>query len=973
MFTTLLFFVISIVLSELFRPKPNIENARPAGLGDFTFPTTTEDRHVPLIFGRVRQKGPNVVWYGDLLQEAITEKVKTGLWSSERITTGFRYHLGMQLALCRGPNVVLKRVWIGDDEVFSGTVSTDTFFDIDEPELFGGEDLGSGGVQATCDFYTGSTTQAVNAYLNDDSRQRIASAITPTAPRYSGNSHLVARQFTSAAPLASNRGALLGTSTSIKPWSLELERYSGIFSGQGAGEDKVGVDSNPANVIYEILTNEEWGFGKEVTSSDIDLPNFLAVADIMISEVNGFSMLLDREMGAKELLAELGRHIDGVIFLSQTTGKWTIKLARADYDIDLVPQLTDDNVSEVRDYSRGSWNDTTNTLSVGYVKRDDDYKGSFALAQDMANAMIQGNGTIAGASTVGGRINYPGVKNSTLANIFAHRALRAQSYPLARCGLIVNRQMWELSIGDVIAWTNVRLGFTKLPMRIAKIDYGRLQANKMALTVVQDVFEFAAASMGAPVATGWTPPVVSLVAYPATELVAFEVPRAIVVRDPKYAGDDTVTKILCAARQQGGEVTFKIKERHASGAPAGDYSEAGEVFQFTKIGQLDSALGAGVANPTASILINATPDSQAELEAAFDDTASDSDLGQHLSQLIMVNDEFMLVRDATTSGPDVSLDGGFRGVLDSAQAAHAANDDVFLLHLGAGITDTNFVNTDNVDIELRMRSSKAIFAGAVTPEALTMAKRAIRPYPPAAVLYNASATEYGTPDMEGDGGAGENTFGFDVDWFRRAFTNGDELAAMLADDTSVDASTEFRVRVFVDPDGVNTEIASSPTAWATGNGLSAIIPRLEIQEIAAAGTEIRVQIETRHDIGTEVDLTSRQTFIHDVVPTSVNDGLFYLGGDLRATISSNVYTTAIGGVHTVRIGAAYSTSDVESSINGGGFTAIITAGGTSGVTASLTGGDTITLRHTVNESPDPQFVEIENPSATRVAYGTFSA
>jgi hypothetical protein len=973
MFTTLLLFVISVVLSELLRPKPNIENARPAGLGDFTFPTTTEDRHVPLIWGRVRQKGPNVIWFGDLLQDAITEKIKTGLWSSERITTGFRYHLGMQLAMCRGPDVVLKRVWIGDDEVFSGTVSTNTFFDIDKPDLFGGEELGQGGVQATCDFYTGSTTQAVNAYLNDDARQRVASAITPTAPRYSGTCYMVARQFTSAAPLASNRGASLGMSTSIKPWSAELERYTGIFSGQGAGEDKVGVDANPVNVIYEILTNEEWGFGKEVSVTDIDLPNFLAAADTMITEVNGFSMLLDRETPAKEILAELQRHIDGVVFLDQTTGKWAIKLARADYDIDTVPQLTDDNVSEVRDYSRGSWADTTNTISVGYIKRDDDYKASFALAQDMANAMIQGNGTIAGASTVSAKINYPGCKNSALASIFAWRALRAQSYPLARCTLIVNRQMWELSIGDVVAWTNARLGFTKLPMRITRIDYGRLQSNKMTLSVVQDVFQFSAASMGTPPATGWTPPVVSLVAYPAAQLVALEVPRAIVVRDPKYVGDDTVTKIICSARRQGGEVTFLIKERHASGAPAGSYSEAGEVFQFTKIGQLDAALTAGVANPTASILINATPDSQTDLEAAFDDTASDSDLGQHLAQLIMVNDEFMLVRDATTSGPDVSLDGVFRGVLDSAQVAHAANDDVFLLHLGSGITDTNFVNTNNVDIELRMRSSIATYAGAVTPVALTMAKRTIRPYPPAAVLYNGGATEYGAPDVEGDGGAGENTFGFDVDWFRRNFTNGDELAAMLADDTSVDASTEFRVRVFVDPDGVNTEIASSPTAWATGTSLSAIIDRLEIQEIAAAGTEIRVQIETRHDIGTEVDLTSRQTFIHDVVPTSVNDGLFYLGGNLRAGDISNSYATIVGGVFTVRIGAAYSTSDVEHRINGGSWSVIITAGGTSGVTASLTSSDTIELRHTVNESPDPQFVEIENPSAVRVAYGTFSA
>lgn len=967
---TLLIVVVVTLLLDLLLPKPKIEGSKPAGLGDFSFPTTTEGRVVPLCWGRVRQKGPNVIWYGDLFQEAIRKKVKTGLLTSKKVTTGFRYHLGMQMALVRGPNVVLKRVWIGDDIVFDGTVSTDTFFDIDKPLLFGGEKHGSGGVQTTVDFYTGSKTQIVNAYLDNNARQRVASAITPTAPRYTGLCYVVARRFSSGPPLITDRGASLGTSTSIKAWSFEIERYTGIFTGQGAGDDKVGVEANPVNVIYEILTNTEWGFG--FAAADIDLPNFLAAADIMITEVNGFSMLLDRTVAAKEVLKLLQEQIDGVVFLSQTTGKWTIKLARADFNINTVPQLTDENVVEVQNYSRGTWEDTTNTVSIQYDKREDDYKLSFAFAQDMANAMIQGDGTVEGAQSVVGTLVFPGVKSSALASNLAWRELRGRSFPLARAKLVVKRQMWDVSIGDTIAWTNAKLGFVKLPMRVMKVDYGKLQRNRMVLEVVQDVFQFAAASMGTPAATGWVAPVIGLVAFPADEQVAVECPRAILVRDPDFAGDDTATKIICAARLQGSEVSFLIRERHAAGAPAGAFAEVGEVFGFMKIGQLKNALTAGVANPTASILLTATPDSQVDLEAAFDDTASDSDLGQQLVHLILVGTEYMLVRDAANSGADVNLQSVFRGELDSGQAAHAAGTDVFLLLTGTGITDGNFVNTDNVDIELRMQAFNAGYTGAVTTVALLMAKRALRPYPPAASLYNGGATQFGTPDLEGDGGAGENTFGFDVDWFRRRFDTSDELAAMLADDTGVVASHETRVRVFVDPSGANTEITGSPFAWATGSTFS-LVPRLRILELAAAGTEIRVQLETRHDIGSEVDLVGRHVLAHDVVPTGVNDGLVYLGGNLRATDISNVYTTAANGVFTVRIGGAYSTSDVEHRINGGSWTAIIAASATSGVTASLTSGDTIEVRHTVNEAPDPNFISIDNPSAARVAYGTLSA
>ena len=964
-FVTLLLFVVSIVLSELLRPKQRIENARPAGLGDFQFPTATEGRHVPIPFGTVRQKGPNVVWYGDLVQTAITEKVKTGLWSSQRFTKGFTYSIGIQFALCRGPDVVLKRVWIGEVEVFSGTVSGEGRFDIDKPDLFGGNELGSGGITATCDFYPGTAAQSVSAYLNTSARQQVTTAITPTAPRYSGTCHIVARELTGAAPSATNLGAYLGNSTTVKPWSFEVQRFPALMPGQLGSANIVNTsDANPVNVVYELLTNSEWGFG--FPDSDVDTAGFITTAATLKTEGNGFSFLLDRQMTAKDLLAELQRQMDGVVFLKQSTGKWTIKLARDDYDINTVPQLTDSNVKSVSDYTRGSWEDTTNTITVQYDKRSDDYKQSFALAQDVANAIIQGDGTIGSAASVVGSVSFPGVKDSSLAANLAWRELRGQSYPLARCTITTNRELWDVSIGDVVAWTNAKLGFTKLPMRVTRVDYGDERSSKIKMTLVQDIFNFAAASMGSPPASGWTPPSTSLVAFPAAQQVAFEAPRAIVTRDPDFGGDPNVSKVLCAARRQGGEVAFQITQRNAAGATSGAYADAGDVLSFVRIGQLKSVLAAGTAYPTGSILLSATPDSQSVIEASFDDTATLTDLGSALTHLVMVGNEFMLVSSASISGSDVSLANVYRGVLDSVQESHLANADVFLLHVGAGITGTTFPVTNNVDIELRAKSSSDTFAGAVTTINLTMAKRSMRPYPPSAPLYNGTTTAYGTPNTEGDGTV-ENDFGFDVDWRRRKFDTADEVQALLSN-TTPDSSTEYRLRVFVDPDGVNTEIASSPSAWGTA-GVNVL--RNELIEIAAAGTKIRVQIETRHDILTEVDLTSRVNLVHDIVPTSVNDGLFYLGGDKRANQITNSYVVATAGVHTVRIGAAYATSNVQARINGGVWANIITAGGTSGTTASLASSDTIELRHTVNETPNPQFVEIER-SGTRVAYGTMS-
>lgn len=968
---TLLLFVAAFVLQELLRPKPDIEDARPAGLGDFKFPTATEDRVVPLVWGRVKLEGPNVVWYGDLYQQALTEKVKTGLWSSERITTGFKYHLGVQFGLSRGPGIVLRRVWIGDTEVLVTNLSTDgATANIDKPFLFGGTELGNGGVQGTIEFYTGTTTQPVSTYLG---LHQDAGAGTDRTPRYTGTCHIVARGLNTI-----GRGCYLGNSTAIKTWAFEVERYPGIFSGQDAGEHKISTtECNAVNVLYEILTDVEWGYGFPV--GDIDVgpgSSFLAAADTMITEANGFSFILDRKMESADLIKEIERQIDGVVFLDHKTGKWKIKLARDDYNIDTVPQLTDSNVSKVSNFTRGGWEDTTNQITVKFTKREEDdegaihYKESFALAQDMGNALIQGGGTMATANVVSGQVSYPGVKLAALAVNLAWRDLRGQSYPLARATFTLNREFWDLTIGDVVAWTSSTYQFTKLPMRITAIDYGRLQDNKVKVTAVQDVFRFAAASFAAPSDTLWSPPVVSLVAFPAAQILVEEAARALVVRDPAYKNDPNVSKLFCAARLQGAETAFDVKERNASGTPAGTYALAGTILAFQKIGELNAALAAGVVSPTATITVVPTPDSQADIEEAFVDTTSLQDMGVDLVQLIKVGNEYMLVQKAADNGGNVDLQNVYRGALDSAQEPHAAAADVFLIHLGAGVSDTNFVTTHNVDVELRMKSAAEVFDGAVTPVALAMAKRPQRPYPPAAPKYNTPAgSQFGTPAVEDDG-AGENGFGFDVNHDRRDYRTTDEVAALLADDSGVDSSTEYRVTVFVDPDGSNDQVFQS--SWATGTGPN-FVNRLLLWEKAPAGTKIRVQIEARHDSPLDaVVLVSRYDMIHDVVPTSDHDGEFYLGGEKRANEETNAYTALATGTYRVNIGAAYSTSIVQYELNdSGSWLTAVAATATTG-TFAVTTNDVIRLRHTVNESPSDNFIELENPSAAVVAYGTLS-
>jgi hypothetical protein len=258
-------------------------------------------------------------------------------------------------------------------------------------------------------FHSGSMSQTQNSYLT--SKQSIGGA----TPKYTGTCYVVWE------------GGYLGNSENIRQWAFELRR---IPNGLGLAVPSVnsGNDANPMNVIYELLTNTEWGLGQP--STDIDIADFTAAADTLLTEGNGFSLLLDNKIEANELLRQLEQQIDGVVFMDRTTGKWRVNLARGGYTLSSKTAINQSNILKINNFSRGAFSDTTNSVLVKFDNRLLEYKETFAGAQDMANVRTQGN-KIVSAEAV-----YPGVKDPTLANIIAWRYLRTLSYPLARAEVV---------------------------------------------------------------------------------------------------------------------------------------------------------------------------------------------------------------------------------------------------------------------------------------------------------------------------------------------------------------------------------------------------------------------------------------------------------------------------------------------------------------------------------------------------------
>lgn len=74
MWPNVIYAIVMLALSYALRPKP--PQPKPPALQDLDVPTAEQGRPIPVVFGTVRVKGPNVLWYGDLSTGKVKGKGK---------------------------------------------------------------------------------------------------------------------------------------------------------------------------------------------------------------------------------------------------------------------------------------------------------------------------------------------------------------------------------------------------------------------------------------------------------------------------------------------------------------------------------------------------------------------------------------------------------------------------------------------------------------------------------------------------------------------------------------------------------------------------------------------------------------------------------------------------------------------------------------------------------------------------------
>jgi len=517
------------VLGVALRPKSKAP--------DHTQPTSEAGGIIPVFYGVV-ELAPNTTWTGHFLKRSVDQywrfygaahhifcfgKVNELIDLSWDEKSARNHHLTHPSSHSTATPPVLQGPLLNNGAPYFVDIHGDYAAKRKEAgSMFGGNRQG-GGVAGGFKIYWGTDAQSADGYLSLS--EAYGSSFVSRWPRIcyirqGGGTPTAAGVDGGAASQADggDRPFYLGANTST-PYPLRaVLRRTGWWEtatsplGQTEQEATLGYDANPAEVLYDLLTNAVYGLGR--SAARMDLQSFIDAAVALRNETVdasvpgvkrgfGISLIINTPIEAGSILRDILDTIDASLATNPLTGLYRLKLIRDDYVVATLPVISSSNSWEFV-YRPSTWADTYNEVRLTYNRfvNTTERRGfveDIASAQDGAN--WQATGRIR-TLTLDARL----ITDPDVARLKCERARRAHGIPLARCSWKMNREGYTLMQGDVVSADPAAFGVSDLILRITRINYGALDDGTIEVEAMQDVFNVGSAVYTAPPESGWVEP-----------------------------------------------------------------------------------------------------------------------------------------------------------------------------------------------------------------------------------------------------------------------------------------------------------------------------------------------------------------------------------------------------------------------------------------------------------------------------------
>lgn len=236
---------------------------------------------------------------------------------------------------------------------------------------------------------------------------------------------------------------------------------------------------NPAHIIYECITNPDWGRG--LPRELVDNVSFASAANVLYDEAFGLCMKWSQQEDIDAFVQNVIDHIGAAVYTNPISGLLSIRLIRNDYSVTSLPEFDyEHGLLEVTSYQTAASDATANEVIIKYHSPvlDSDRE---ARAQNIALQNSLGS-----FFTV--TKDYSGIPTSTLALKVAARELRINSGGWKRIEFKVDRRGYTIVPGDVLRVTAPDHGLDGMVVRIAQVDHSEIKDGSITIVGTHDIY-----------------------------------------------------------------------------------------------------------------------------------------------------------------------------------------------------------------------------------------------------------------------------------------------------------------------------------------------------------------------------------------------------------------------------------------------------------------------------------------------------
>lgn len=632
---------------------------------------------------------------------------------------GYRYYLGMQMGICRGPIDEIVEIKVGDkyafpwsegawyfdfstgwnistpDNPYSPTITGSGSYSIQAGNLFGG-DKKEGGIAGSFTVMMGEEAQVVPAWIK--------SKLGGNVPDFLG---VVTCYFD---------GLVTTLNPYPKKWKIRHRRTMSGWDGPvwnpslctiwlAGGRIKA---MNPAHILYECATNRDWGRG--YSRSRIHEPSWLAAAQTLYNEGFGLCMRWNRRETLNTFIQNVLNHIGAGIYVDRETGLIALRLIRGDYDPETLPLFTYN--SGLLAIDRGEIASRDNSPNEIVVRYRDPITDNERETRVQNLASLQ---SLNGASN-NNSIDYSGLPTFDLATRVAQRDLRATTTALRRYKVTLDRRAWRIYPGAVFRISAPDRGISNLVLRAGKVSGSGVGDGKIVVEAVIDVFGLAASAFTEPELPQWEAP------NTAPLIANFRKVREANYRDfyLRLSPGDLAQVDMFA----GGTATMAVKPS----SMALSYAIASKTSSEEYVNRGNDGFSAAVVLSAAIGPYDTT--------FAF---AESFELGlAEIGSLIQIDEELLVLRDIDLDPEGTSgLLTVERGCVDTVPAQHAPGSYAYFLNDPVGTDHREYSSGEVVDVKLLTVTSSSTLVPDLAPvNTVAIVARQGRPYPPGNVRVN---------------------------------------------------------------------------------------------------------------------------------------------------------------------------------------------------------------------------------------------